>query len=276
MKKIMIMLLMIFLIIVNLYAANPPADFEYQISDDGTYLVIYGFKNNKSTYIIPETIEGFPVKRVSIGGGGTWNASEVVGNAKQITITLGKNISYFYFGLDHVISNIIITGLSDNLIVCDIVSSLSKPITVKGSIDSLSNLKVIKCYNVFFDNKSLVIKKEWVGYVFRGTNLEELTFEEGISTIGRFDIRGVDKEFPYGNKSLDMVFAENKYLKKVSFPSTLEIINYNTFLSCSKLSELVIPDGLTDILFNADCFQGTALPLKIQAKLRQLGYKDSF
>ncbi len=75
------------------------------------------------------------------------------------------------------------------------------------------------------------------GYgVFRGTNIEEVTFEKGISKIAYGLLYGCES------------------LKKIEIPETITEIGYGAFMDCKGLKEIVIPSKVTAI--GGSVFQG--------------------
>ena len=263
--------IVVFVVIGTAFAANPAGDFEYGLSDDGKYVVIYGFKNEKSAYVIPESIEDFPVHEISIS---RKSASQLFGNNKQVTLTLSKKITTVKLWINEVLNNIFINGLSENIKEFYVFSDdrvpfsgmssepsdKYKPIIIKG-IELLKNAESVVCRNVQFDKVLLTVKKVWAPHVFSNTNLEEISFENGI------------KETGWHSKGC-VGFAYNKNLRKVNLPSSMEVIGEGTFDSCINLKDLIIPDEISDLDFHDgySTFRNTALPLKTQALLKQLGY----
>ena len=68
-------------------------------------------------------------------------------------------------------------------------------------------------------------------------------------------------------------------LKSITFPKNLKKINGNYgegFSYCRNLTEIIIPDEIKQIEFDWCSFKGTHLTLKTQAKLKELGYTGSF
>lgn len=113
----------------------------------------------------------------------------------------------------------------------------------------------------------MTVRKEWqykistyaeAKYTFQGSNVEEVLFENGLEIVEGF--------------------RNCTNLKKVILPSTVQKIDFYAFSFCSSLSEIVIPDDLTEIkAFDGNqIFDGTAIALKTQVKLRKLGYKGKF
>lgn len=71
-------------------------------------------------------------------------------------------------------------------------------------------------------------------------------------------------------------------LKSINFPKSLTKIEYEAFYKLSSLGEIIIPENLTSVEFKTNdfgdtrAFWGTSLPLRTQAKLKQLGYTGEF
>lgn len=268
MKKILVISIL-FLVTSMLFAANPESDFNYSLSSDGESIIITGLKNDLSVYDIPATIEEIPVSSVEI--------KESLGykSEKEVTLKLPEGLKEFSLlqRSGGVKSHTIITGLPASLEKCDIRSQQNKKnpkqfyISVKGSINKLDKLTQFKSEYTEFEEKLVIIKKEWQykisayadpKYSFNGTNIEEVVFEEGLEIIDGF------KNCPN--------------LKKVTLPSTVKKIGDYAFSFSTNFSEIIIPDSVEkiDFISGNQIFDGTSIPLKTQAKLRKLGYKGKF
>lgn len=255
--------------IFSAFAANPPSDFTYELSKDNTYIVITELKNDKAAYVIPESIEDFPVLQVKIIP------------QKACTITLPEGIEYV-----------------------DIWKNGDGSLKINQSLAKLQHLKKLDIYHVDFigtanktplklpeltelhlNNVNLIDKSISVGKELRDlrlwtTNVEELIYEEGVTSI-----RSIN----------DTDSHTNKNLKRVVLPSTLKKIALKAFIHCPNLSEVVIPDSLekvevgTDEVWNdfwgrlvtvsasklEDIFDTTSLPLKTRARLNQLFFSNN-
>lgn len=77
-------------------------------------------------------------------------------------------------------------------------------------------------------------------------------------------------------------FQRCSNLKSINFPKSLTKIEYEAFYMLSSLGEIIIPENLTSVEFKTNdfgytgAFLGTSLPLRTQAKLKQLGYTGEF
>ena len=96
------------------------------------------------------------------------------------------------------------------------------------------------------------------------SNITNIIIPEGIT------------EIPYG------AFYNCSNLKSINFPKSLTKIEYEAFYMLSSLGEIIIPENLTSVEFKTNdfgytgAFRGTSLPLRTQAKLKQLGYTGKF
>ena len=120
-------------------------------------------------------------------------------------------------------------------------------------------------------------------YCFSSSTIQEVVFEEGCEIIGGF--------------------GRCSELKKVTIPTTIKKLAGDGFCFCKQLSEVIIPESLERIDFGVSNtssqgtlplkaltspilrfvfnpknqqFDGTAIPLKLQVRLKKLGYPGSF
>ena len=272
MKKIMITALLAIVAAFACFAANPESDFNYKLSDDAESIVITGFKNNKKAYDIPSSIEEIPVTKVE---------AEFLGFAgvNEIAIKIPEGVTQFaltqIYSRGAPQSHITVAALPSSLEVCKILAQSNRKspsalyITLKGSLKDLKNLKSIITDDVDFEEKSIIIRSSWAqsdggylgapeNYCFKNSTISEVAFEEGCKIIGGFG------------------WCPN--LKKVTLPSTARKLAGDGFCFCNSLSEIIIPESLEHIDFGVSNqqFDGTALPLKTQVRLKKLGYRGNF
>lgn len=274
MNRKLLTILSMLLLSMTCFAANSEKDFNYKIADDGDSIAITGFKNNLTLYDIPTEIEEIPVSSVVL--------QESLGYVKsgftdttEITIKLPDGLKQFTLlqRQGGVKGHITIEQLPSSLEKCDIRTQGDEKnpnhfyISLKGSINQLNKLTEFKAEYIDFEEKTVTVRKEWQykisayaepKYSFQGSNIEEAIFEDGLEIVDGF--------------------RDCKNLNKITLPSTVQKIDSYTFTFSSSLSEIVIPDGLTAIkaFYGNQIFDGTAIPLKTQVKLRKLGYKGKF
>lgn len=241
---------------LSLFAANPEEDFECKLADDLKSVIITGLKNQKDYYEIPETIEDFPIYKIDI---------KYYRENSIAKIKFPEGVKELNFeGNDYSPELIEIENLPLSLEKCNIRGA-----TLKCSLNSLENLKLIKLYYVNLDEKKITIKSQWFEIVKENsrtsyrlnayinyTNVEELEFEEGVLGI------------------MASNFSDNYELKKVTLPSTIEYIFYGAFSNCKNISEFIIPESVSHINGYFSMFKDTEfeknLSLREEARIRKI------
>lgn len=242
------------------FAANPPSDFKYELTKDNKAVKITGVRNDKAEYVIPASIEDFPVKYVSFFIGENWNTSITPPDG-----CVGFSLSTSTYKNTNAFVNIkrLPAGIERVYIVGDFKSHIK----LDQSLSELKNLKSLRLDNVDLVDKSVSIG---CSAILTRTNVEELIFEEGVTEIG------------YTSSGHSSTFRFNKNLKRVVLPSTLKKVVNFCFLGCPNISEVVVPDYQEKILtikysedgleFYADSvddiFNTTSLSLKNRIKLQ--------
>ena len=265
MKKFVIIMILSQVIAFS-FAVNSENDFTYKLSDDAESVIITGFKKDLSTYDIPDLIEEMPVSAIDIEEyRDQYNDSN--GKKEEVVLKLPEGLKELRL-LIRVSGNrkrhFIINNLPSSLEKCKIDSFSPVPgkysVTVKGSLKKLDKLTSFVANDVEFEDKILTVRKKWSYYNFRGSDFTEVDFEEGCEIIGSFQ------------------YCEN--LKKVTLPSSVKEFYYDgTFEGCINLREFIIPDTATGFDLSRKpymVFDRVPLPLKVQAKLKKLGYRGEF
>lgn len=270
MKKIITVFFGFFVITLCTFAANSEQDFKYKLSNAGDSIVITGLKNTLEVYDIPSEIEGIPVSEVDI---------EFLGfsSVPDILIKLPNGLKQFsltqIYSRGTPLSHLTVDALPATLEKCKILAQQNRKnaevfyISLKGSIQQLTQVKEIRIEYVDFEQKSIIVKKEWQNveyrpfeamYSFNNTNIEEVLFEDGLQIVDGFQ------------RCLK--------LKRVTLPTSVTKIGDNAFIFCSQLLEVGIPDSVEkiDFSYGRQNFDGTSIPLKTQVKLRKLGYQGKF
>ena len=188
MKKNYFVFVALLIVTMSSFAANPEHDFNYKLFSDGESIVITGFKNNLAVYDIPSEIEGIPVSVVDI---------EFLGfsDVPEILVKLPNGLKHFsltqiYFR-GTPLSHITVESLPTTLEKCIILAQGNRRnpesfyISLKGSIQQLNSLTEIRIEYVDFEEKSIIVRKEWqkvqyhpieAMYSFSNTNIEEVIF----------------------------------------------------------------------------------------------------
>jgi hypothetical protein len=255
--------------------ANPASDFSYDLTEDGQGILIKGYTGGPGKVVIPATIEDIPV--VEIGN----NAFD----GKSMTFSLDWD------------SSTASTGSKANEKAG--IVSISIPNTVKkigtGAFANTAITSIVIPDSV----TELAFDRTGNSFLFSGCKLlAEIRLSDNIEFIP--DLFGG--------------FVGLPALKKVNLPKNLKRICGSAFSSAGELSELVIPDTLTEIefvVYEAWAFEREGgikyptnengggfdparestiygqneftafnscgkLPIKTRQKLQELGYKGEF
>lgn len=292
--------------------ANPDKDFEYRLNYDGDKVIITKYIGSSSTVVIPQTIEGIPVGRLSAVQDIKGNAGLLKAIVKDAAMTgndgIFKNAVNVYVPDGIYIERDIFKNckrlreirLPDDLESirtslfegCEQLETVNMPSALK-SIDGYAFKKCKKLTEIDLpDNISIG------GYVFEETGIKNIRLPSGIKSIwiGVFKKSALESIIiPEGIETIGpSAFEECTKLTSVSLPSTIkaigvfphdddlagaifDLMNGSTFRKCKNLTTLLIPDSVSEIQFDGSYdFTETNLPLKTQAQLKQLGYTGAF
>jgi hypothetical protein len=276
------MMIILMVISTNVFAQNPASDFDYSINQEGNGVIITNYKGSLQNVFIPREIQGFSV--VSVGGFG----SNVL--ITRVTIPEGiTSISAYAF------------SQCKNLVEINLPQTLT---TIEErafwDCENLKGIVIPESVSIFgfsvFCNSGLtnIVLPQNIrsipSWMFVNTPLEQIIIPEGVTHIG------------------SGAFEDCRRLRIVSFPSTIQSIGEcdlvgftdggiggadgsdkgGVFKNCEMLTSIMIPDTVTQVEFidhdgnypneyNFYNFWGCKnIPLRIQARLRNLGYSRSF
>lgn len=227
------------------------ATYSYKVETDSDtgkdYASITGYTGNPSVLAIPETLDGYTVKKIAN------SAFAKKTSLKAVTIpdTVTKIGNYAFSGCTN-LSNV---SLSKNL------QSLGS-----GVFENCKSLIEIEI------PKSLEEAGVWG---FSGSGLTSVTFEAGTDKVVSCLFHGAEK---LENVTLldtmtaigDRAFEKCTSLKEIRLPNKLTAIGYQAFEKCAALESITIPDTVTKIGWNA--FDGcTSLAsVKLSEKLKTI------
>lgn len=237
---------------------NSEKDFKYTMTDDGTGVCITEYIGESRKIIIPEKIEGLPVK-------------EVKGLAKKDHEYGEKYWSDLYGKWVQPKENIKITHISfpDTVEISDIpLGNFNALVYLKVSAGSKQIGKEGPWDNDEFDGKTgKKVTKQNYGLYENCKKLKTVILPEGITYVDGFT----------GCESIE----------KIVLPSTVNRIGNFAFRNCKNLSEIVIPESVKSVTFGVRkdysdfvepsyAFEGTKLNLATQGKIKALGYEGKF
>jgi hypothetical protein len=248
--------------------ANPATDFSYELTADGQGILIKRYTGGPGRVVIPSTIEDIPVVEI---GDDTFNG-------KSMTFSVDINSGSSSIGA----KNNKKAGITE-IIIPDTVKKIGRSAFANTVISSI----------VIPDSVTELAFSNIMGsLLFTGCKqLAEIKFSDNI-------------EFLPG---LLGGFGGLPALKKVNLPKNLKWIEIGCFSGCGELTEIVIPDEITELKFidynmyarpqniiiPDDDNEGgfvlvedatkirafeycSKLPLKTRQKLQELGYTGTF
>lgn len=247
-------------------------DFDYELTKDGKGILITKYKGASVSVIVPSEIEGFPVTEMS-----EYTFKDYTGKLVNVVLPdslkeLPRGMFYSKYNSDTKQSNCY-TALKTVTLPADITE-------IPGSFFSTSSIE------------SIVIssKVKSIGHsAFRGCkNLKTVDIQSNVLIeIGPLAFRDCTSlesiRLPDSVKIICVkAFEDCTSLKSINLPNGVAIGAYynsdgDTFSGCSSLSEIIIPEGGKIEFIGSDHFKGcSSLSIATQARLRELGYKDSF
>lgn len=291
------------------FAANPPSDFIYDLTDDNKAVKITGLRNDKAEYVIPANIEDFPVTDVVIRydedcnitlpegclnvfisrphgyGYGTITVNQLPSSVKKLEL-----YDCYYNGtLPTEIEDVSIDGDGGKIKLNQDSSGLKnlKKLAVTGKSDAhinfpydlseSQNLESLELRVVDVTNKAPLKLESLKKLDLDGVNLigNKTVYTKDASSLSRIGSTNIEELiFEEGVTNIRGEYAyNNENLTKVVLPSTLKEIGRSAFTDCPNLSEVVVPDSLGKIETNGnklrDVFDTTSLSLKNRIKLKE-------
>ena len=242
---------------------TPVNEFSRELTEDSSGVKILKYNGSAKNVVIPSEIEGLPVKIIDefafesnktmksviipdsveeIGGGAFWNCTALE------RVTLGNSVQKIdtYYSDDY-------CGAFKN---CTALKSITIPDSVKEiGCSAFWNCTALK--NVALGNS---VQKISYAAFYGCPALQSVIIPDSVEKIGSY------------------AFYDCTALERVTLGNSVQKIDDAAFNGCTALQSLTIPDSLQKIEFpkNGSVFYGTELPLATQARLKALGYTDSF
>ena len=201
---------------------NPASDFEYVISEKGGYVTIDGYVGTAKNVVVPNHIEGLPVRGVSLKG-----------NKTIESIVLPDTYETIYMEAFMSCSNLRSVVLGKNVALinpsafshCTKLESISFP----ASLETIGDGAFMCCTGLKSVSFANGLKEIDTGAFSYCENLEKAILPIGLETIG------------------NEAFAYCTGLKEVFIPKTVRFKGTNNFLGAEALTSLTFEDGTTRI-----------------------------
>ena len=268
------------------YAQNNESDFRVTLTSDNTGVIITRYIGRGADVVIPNTIQGLPVKEIGYEA----FVDEVIGftsvDKKLTRVVIPEGVTKIGAQAFRACNSLISVILPSTL--TEIGGSAFADLPLLSNIELPIGLKVIEG-NAFSRCVSLSSINLPVGLVEIGSNAFEgsglLSFPNpwptGITTIaeGLFEnTRLSNVVIPEGITIIgSSAFAYCRNLTNITLPSTISYIAINAFTVCSSLTIVNIPESVQRIRFDFWVFRYSSnINLASQARLRQLGYTHEF
>ena len=209
--------------------ATDAADFKYTVTDE--YVYILGYTGEEKKVVIPEKIEGKPVKGI---GFHAFLSSDIESVTIPSTVVMIGEMAFANCSKLHTVKlNANITEIESEVFKkCVSLKNINIPSTVTkidhyafSECEALEKIAIPKS-----------VTQMGMGAFFGNKSLTEIEFEEGIKKIGSF-----------------AVFQACTSLKSVTIPSGVEEIGDTTFRACDSLKTVKFlgdaPEKVGDYVF---------------------------
>lgn len=260
------------------FAANPPSDFKYELTKDNKAVKITGVRNDKAEYVIPASIEDFPVTEIEFANYGSERDDRLT---KSCTISLPEGIEIAHIRakeeatitlsqLPSTLKDLIVDNCVkydgtfpdkiERIFLDGFYTRDTGGLKLKQSLQDfaeLQNLKYLNLGSVDFigvPNKAPFKKADMESLRLYNVNLignKTIYIPSDKSKIEDTNVEEII--FEEGVTKIDESFSNNKNLKKIVLPSTLKSVDLGTyrysgkFVDCPNLTEVVVPDSLKNV-----------------------------
>ena len=221
---------------------NAESDFRVELTEDGAGVRVLEYIGTSPNVVIPDTIQGMPVVEVKSN----------------------------FCGRKHIWTDDKLRERRDNnsikkIVYPDTVTSLGDEFDLwKGDHNDYVALEYVKL-SKNLKNQVVPYGGTFRPFTFTGCEkLKEVIIPDEVS----FEEMGS--------------FVGCKSLKKINIPASVKILPSDSFSYCSSLQEIIFPESATTYDFDVAypsasmAFEGTNLPLALQAKIKQFGYGGQF
>ena len=203
-------------------------DFEYELSEDGTYAILTKYNNTSGAYcFIPDTLGGKPVEVIAEGAFANNTKLETVYSSYSSVRIISKKAFYGCSSLKSISLPETLEEINNSAF--EGCSSLSYPDTLPGSLKKIGNSAFKGC-----------------------TSLTKITIPGSVKTFGKKAFSGCTSlkgvTIQDGVKELNEGIFENcSSLISITIPDGINNIPVKAFNKCTNLSKVKIPDSVTNI-----------------------------
>lgn len=291
--------------------ANPASDFKYDLTEDGSGIVIQKYLGTKKTKIrIPDKIEGYPVTAIGSRVFGydfsdSKSLGTIVSDPKdangRVNAFTGIDSGHEYWRAD-VAAWIQVDTPVEYLYVPRTVASIGnnafKRVTAKVDYPDEKQFNITP-QNLDIDITKLkhIGEEAFSGALFKNTDITipaSLEIESDGSFTGNFSFSGSNVTSVTISDGVEIISAGMFYdcheLKEVTIPASVKEIRgsaWGAFENCEKLEKVNIPENaqIKYVSYSAGAydqeshtiFQGcSALTLKEREKIKASGYNGKF
>ena len=224
---------------------NPNANREFLYNISGGSVTIEGYIGDKTNVVIPDTIEGYPVKSIAYGA--------FRDNKNIVSVTIPSGITqlngYTFSGC----SNLTTVKIPDSLIY--IYDNVFEDCIKLKNINIPNKVKLIYVYAFkgcsSLENINLPNSLEEIGYgaFLDCTNLKNINIPKNINKIQKY------------------TFYNCKTLTEVEILEGVLSIEYGAFYGCSNLKKVTVPKSVL--------YLGNSIFTECSRELKIYGYKNS-
>ena len=253
------------------------ADWNYTEEDDGT-ITITSYKGTDTTVIIPNSINGKKVKKLSGTtpslAAGTHKVYFSIWNAE---IRNGKEYFAYYKGQDTITKVIISPGIeeieSGNLYDGVFAYSTAlEEIIIPDTVVKIGNAAFYGCKNLKKVNIPKKVDTIRENVFTHCTNLESITIPSNVTSIENgafYNCKNLSNIIiPSSVTSIgNMAFADCKNLSNIIIPSSVTSIGDHAFSGCSNLLNITIPASVTTM--GSNVFQGNPILTSVNVSFKE-------
>lgn len=247
-----------------------PAEFKYEINNSEVTITRCE-PNSYTEIIIPQTIEGYPVKEI---------AGNAFAHCSQITsVVVPEGVTKIGYSAFMMCSHLKEIDLPDTLVTIEQsaferCAGLNNVVIPEG-VTEIAERTFYEC--TALENIKLPKNLKSIGdSAFCKTGIRSIDIPSGVTYIGSSAFNSTNLEkivIPYGVKAIHAyTFKDCKNLSEVSIPQTVELMGSYAFYGSEKMKSITIPASVKDIEYMAVGYNNEMLPINL---FTIYGFKDS-